>query len=381
MDSVFLFAGEPSGDLHGSHLLKQLHKRFPSSTKFTGVGGPKMRSEGFQAFLEMEEFAVMGFTDVIKSLPKILRQLRQVCDFILDTEPSAVILIDYPDFNLRLASRLRKKGYAGKIIQYISPTVWAWRRRRVQTMGKHLDLLLTIYPFEENFYKSSSLPVIFVGNPLQEYLSHYTYRKDWKEIVGLSSNQPIVALFPGSRHGEIARNFPLQLEAVKQLVECSIAISYTTVENQGLITRLLHQAHCPLDKITFIPSLFTYELMRDSHLALAKSGTVTLELALHATPTVVMYKLSSLNYFFAKYIARLNLPHYCIVNILLNQTVFPEFINGGVAVEKLHLELQKLNRAGTERQHCIENCQKISRLLGDRHTSSEAAEAIARLFP
>lgn len=366
----FLFAGEPSGDLHGSHLLEKLQKQLPRA-EFFGVGGPKMRSLGLEGPLKMEDFAVMGFTDVLLNLPRLIRQFNQISKTILDKKPSAVILIDYPDFNLRLAKRLRKRGYLGKIIHYISPTVWAWRKGRIHSMAKTLNLLLTIYPFEADCYKECALPVKYVGNPLVEYLSQYSYDENWKEKCGIPADQPIVALFPGSREHEISRNLPLQLQALDLLlkdgVDRAIAVSCKdSAQVNGLANR----------KVYLVPHEFTYELMRDSHVAVAKSGTVTLELALHHRPTVVIYEVSGLNYFIARYIMRLNLPFYCMVNILLGKELFPECIGKSVSPQMIFEQLAKLGTEGIDRTKCLEGCQELFNILQRTNASDKAAENI-----
>lgn len=378
---LFLFAGEHSGDLHGSHLLERLKERSPSAS-FIGVGGPKMRSAGLETVMHMEEFAVMGFSDVIKKLPKIIRQFHFVSRSIFEQNPDGVILIDYPDFNLRMANHLRKKGYQGKIIYYVSPTVWAWRKGRIASMAKNLDLLLTIYPFESQYYQGSSLPVTYVGNPLREYLKGYAYDPLWKESLQIPKDVPILALFPGSRPGEIERNLPLQLQATQRLLQQngaarSIAISCGASEHAAAILQLAKNCGWPAEnKLYFVPQKYTYELMRDSHAALAKSGTVTLELALHNVPTVAIYKMTTFNYVVAKYVMRLNLPHYCIVNILLQKEAFPECIEYGVTVQNICEQLKKVDSLGEYRSACIQDCQSLVNILHGENASSEAAEAI-----
>lgn len=378
---LFLFAGEHSGDLHGSHLLSQLKARSPETT-FVGVGGPKMRASGLETLMPMEEFAVMGFSDVIKKLPQIIRQFRFIRRSILELQPDGVILIDYPDFNLRLADHLRRNGYTGKIIYYISPTVWAWRKGRIASMAKNLDLLLTIYPFESQYYQSSSLPVTYVGNPLREYLKHYSYDSNWKETLQIPDDAPLLALFPGSRPSEIERNLPLQLQSIHRLLEETgakrhVAISCEALEHTPALLQVAKNCGWPADKkLYFVPRKYTYELMRDSHAALAKSGTVTLELALHHVPTVVIYKMTTFNYIVAKYLMRLNLPHYCIVNILLQKEAFPECIESGLTVQNISEQLKKVDRSGAHRSACLMDCQSLSTLLHGEEASFHAAAAI-----
>lgn len=376
----FLFAGEPSGDLHGQHLMQAIQKQYPGA-HFAGVGGPKMRTHGMNLVLKMEDFAVMGITDVLASLPKICIQFYTVRNQILRQMPAAVVLIDYPDFNLRLAKSLRKKGFKGKIIHYISPSIWAWRKSRIETMAKTLDLLMTIYPFEKAHYASTSLNVKFVGNPLSEYIANYQYAESWKEVLKIPAEAPLIALFPGSRHSEVRRNLPFQLKAAELLLDKMpdriFAISTSGPEQKGIILKAMEGSALELGKNIFLaPSQYTYELMRDSQSAIAKSGTVTLELALHHRPTVVIYSLSKLNHFIAKYLLRLNLPHYCIVNILSGNEVYPELIGDDLSTDNLFNRLWDLDRPGRQRQVCLADCQNISRQLDIQNGSHQAAQAV-----
>lgn len=379
---LFIFAGEKSGDLHGGHLAAALSQDFPNIL-IDGVAGPDMRSQGITGPLVMEDFEVMGLSDVILSLPKLYRQFYLVRDHIMATAPEAAILIDYPGFNLRLAKALRKKGYAGKIIQYVSPTVWAHGKKRIETMSKTLDLLLTIYPFEAHCFTGTSLNVSYVGNPLCEYIRNYHYDDAWQQKCGLPNSQHLIALFPGSREGEISRNLPIILESaemvLKKYPETVFGISCIHPKTEEILKKL---ASTHLQKALFcIPTRYTYELMRDSRSAIAKSGTVTLELALHNRPTVVIYQLSILNRIYAKYYLKLNLPHYCIVNILAQKTAFPELIESGLTPQNLYKQFQLIDQDGTFRQECFQTCSELAKTLeANSKASSLAAEFIKRLI-
>lgn len=380
MKKIFLFAGESSGDLHGGKLIKAL-KEENSSLELMGVGGPTMRSEGLKGSLQMEDFQVMGFTDVLKSLPKLYRQFQWVKKTILDQNPEVVILIDYPGFTLRLAKALRKSGYKGKLVHYIAPTVWAHGKGRIKALSDHYDLLLTIFPFESVYFENTRLKVHYVGNPLVETLQNHRYQDDWAEAVGLNPLKPILAIFPGSRKGEIERNLPIQLEAALELQgqEPGLQIGLSVSDNcyLPLINQLLEKSS--LKKVVKVPSSYHYELMRDSTTALAKSGTVTLELALHEKPTVVTYALTPLNYFVAKYVMRLNLPYYCIVNILSNQATFPEFMGLDIPAPTLKTELLSLHFDQERRKGIVENCRKIKQQLTLPETHRSAAKTILSL--
>jgi lipid-A-disaccharide synthase len=350
MSRYFISVGEASGDLHAAPLIRELRLR-DHHAEISGVAGPMMRAEGINEFLRMEELQVMGFVDVIKAFPRIYRIFRQVKKEILHTNPDIVILVDYPGFHLKLAEKLRKGGFAGKIIQYISPTVWAHGKHRIEILEKYYDQLLCILPFEPKYFNPKKLEVAYVGHPLVERLAAYPYRENWKSICGIDSDKPILALFPGSRPSEIETHLPIMLEAAKDW-KGQVVVSG---EGEGQI-----------------PREFTYELMRDCEAAIAKSGTVTLELALHEKPTVVIYKTSLLNRWIAKYILKLeHMTYFCIVNILAQKEVFPELIREPFTAQDVAKKLFSLDK-----QAIVQECKAIKRQLGTLPTSKLAVVTI-----
>lgn len=380
---LFIFAGEPSGDLHGSRLARILKEK-SSLITIEGVAGPKMRLEGVSGPLTMEDFEVMGFSDVIRAFPKLYRHFYFIRDSILNSLPDAVVLIDYPGFNLRLAKALRLQGFQGKIIHYISPSVWAWGKHRIIEMEKNLNLLLTIYPFEATYFAHTKLQVDYVGSPLQEYLSQHSYQNEWQQKIGLPASKHLIALFPGSRKAEVSRNLPIILEAAVLLKqdhpEMIFGISCFNQETKRFLEENLDRYPALKDSLFKIPKDYTYELMRDSRCAIAKSGTVTLELALHHCPTVVVYKLSFINRLYAQYLLKVNLPYYCIVNILAQKEVFPELIEKGLNAFNLYRQVQSLIADGPLREACIRDCQKINASLGTNNANTKAAESIMKVI-
>lgn len=383
-DKLFIFAGEKSGDLLGSHLLKALKEELPLHT-IEGVGGPEMREEGFDCIMRSEEFEVMGFSDILRSLPKFRRQFKQIKNHILDTKPQGVIFIDYPGFNLRMAKALRKNNFRGKLIQYISPTVWAWGKDRATQMAESLDLLMTIYPFEKACFENTSLNVKYVGNPIREIVSKYSYDEDWAKLFGIKETNNLVAIFPGSRKGEIQLNLPHLLKAAvllkKENPHTVFVLSCAHEKIIPVMQNILDPNSLKLNKDIFLlPKGYSYELMRDCRSAIAKSGTVTLELALHQRPTVVVYKLTLLNRLIAKHILRLNLPHYCIVNILSGKTVFPELIAKGMNPQNIYHHINALHNDTEVRNQCIANCKKLPEILQEDKASINAAKAIQEVL-
>lgn len=361
MSDFYVIAGEASGDLHGGPLLNHLKALCPNLS-FKGVGGPEMEKAGLNPFLPFSDFQVMGFSDVLFALPRLRKHFYELSQKILQDNPKAVIFIDYPGFNLRLAKHLRKKGYKGKLIHYIAPTVWAWKKNRAFQMAEVHDLLLTIYPFEADFFSHTNLNVKYTGNPLLHSLP--------KEPPPLLTDQPLLALFPGSRPNEIERNFPLQMQAAELFLqnhpEFQIAISIA--DPSMLKNRPKHAL--------FISPESRYSLMQNASLAIAKSGTVTLELALFACPTVVQYRLTPLNYFLARYLFRIDLPHYALPNILLQERIFPEWYHVNISPEDLAKSLEQQLKRKPEIQ---KQSNELRKLLGDQDASKTAAMEILKL--
>ncbi len=370
---IFVFAGEPSGDLHGEKLLVELWKKDPS-LKISGVGGPRMRRVGLDCSMPMENFQVMGFLDVFLALPRLIRHFYTLRTLILRKKPDLVLFIDYPGFNLRMAASLRKKGFTGKLCHFISPSVWAWKKNRIFSMAKTLDLLLVIFPFEVDCFKRTTLPVIYVGHPLIKRLENYPYQENL-----FHKDKQIIGLFPGSRKKELLRNLPLMLRVAKQLQQEHrlFALSLSEERFRPLIENLMRKEKIEL---ALIPSEKTYDLMKACHCALAKSGTVTLELALHGVPTVVIYQISTIDLFLARRIFRIHLPFYCIVNIIAEKEIYPELIGPNLTEQRLLEEVKKLLHSPHVYATCQKECATLAHTLQDKDASHEAAAAIHSLL-
>lgn len=368
---LFIFAGELSGDLHGAKLLEALYEKNPH-LKILGVGGPLMRAVGMECILPMEKFEVMGLVDVFLALPRLIRQFYQVRNAILKTNPKVVVTIDYPGFNLRLALKLRKKKFKGKLCHYICPSVWAWKKKRVELMTDNLDLLLTILPFEKQYFAHTTLDVQYVGHPLtQQIFPLLPPPKD-----------RFIAIFPGSREKEIKRNLPLYFQVattlLKEFPDLKFGMSVAHPKFLPLIEKIKQDFKIGKD-IELFSSENKEDLMKKTFLAMAKSGTVTLELALHEIPTIVTYAISPLDVFLAKYIFRIRLPFYCLANIIASQEIFPELIGPTLTEARLHLLIKKFITDSERRESCIQRCKEVRHLLGNFFASKRAAELILSL--
>lgn len=358
MIDLFVATGEMSGDLHGARLIEELLTLRPD-LKIGAVAGPKMRKLPIREFFPMENLRVMGFIDVLLALPNIIRQFIAIRNKILELSPKAVVLIDYPGFHLRMERSLRKKGYQGKLIHYICPTVWAWGKKRIPLMAKNLDLLLTLFPFEKECFADTKLPVQYVGHPLAQAVAQF---KPSGKFQG-----KILGLFPGSRKTEIDRNLPLQLQVARRLRELDPSL-------QIAISKTQFELNVPDAMIVELED--HYEMMRSCHLAIATSGTVTLELALHGTPTVVNFAIKPLDLFLAQKIFKINLPFYCMANIVVNKAVFPELFGPNLTEQNLYFWAHTLWTSEAARKKCIDGCAEVRDSLGEKKAAHEAAVAI-----
>ncbi len=375
MADLFIFAGEASADLLGAELLKALRDS-GASLNITGVGGPKMRSEGFSCVAKMEDFRVMGFVDVFLALPKLIKQFFTIRATILKMNPKIVLFIDYPGFNLRMARSLRKKGFKGKLCHFVCPSVWAWGKGRIPIMAKNLDLLLATLPFEARYFTHTPLQVKYVGHPLAERIKNHLPRKEL-----IFDGRRLISIFPGSRRKEIERNFPIYLRVVKKLIAedptlfFGISISHATFT--PLLKEIIEKEGLSLEKeVALIEPEDTYALMRASELAIAKSGTVTLELALHGVPTVVTYAISPLDLIIVRWILRIRLPFYCLVNIIKEEAVFPELFGPNFTEESLYSHVSIFLKDSKIRDACKQKCQTIATSLGEKESLKEAANLL-----
>ncbi len=373
MDNLFVFAGENSGDLHGAELLSALKKIKPN-LKVWGVGGPLMRHQGLECFVPMEKFQVMGFVDVFFALPRLLFYFYKIGHALLKNPPDTIVFIDYPGFNLRMAKYLKKKKIPSKLCHFISPSVWAHGKKRIQGMAETLDLLLSILPFEKSYFSATTLPVTYIGHPLVTRIANSP-----KGELTIPTDQKVIAIFPGSRRHEIRRNLPLQMAVCKRLKaqdpNLFFALSVSGENTLKAITPLLEKGLFDL----IVSEKETYALMQRADVAIAKSGTVTLELALHNVPTVVTYGVSSLDLFIVKHILKLNLPFYALVNIIGNQEIFPELFGPHFTENDLLKKISYLLYDKTAYQTCQQGCLLVKNILGSENASEQAARAILQL--
>ena len=314
-----IIAGETSGDLHGAKLVSAMQKR-NNGLFFCGIGGRALKETGVDILIDASEISVVGITEVFSKTPGILRGLRMVKKTLKTAPPDLLILVDFPDFNLHVASTAKKNKIP--ILYYISPQIWAWRRGRVKKIGKLVDHMAVILPFEEEFYKEQHIPVTFVGHPLME---NSLPSKDALSEKWLG-NMPVVGLLPGSRHGEIARHLPIMLEAARILFQKVKPIKFVISLAPDVEEKYIK------DMVKKFSGTGTFEIVsgdvrkifEKSKIVIAASGTVTLEAAISGTPMVIIYKVSPVSYFLGKNLIRVQ--HIGLVNLIAGKEIVPELI-------------------------------------------------------
>lgn len=357
----FLIAGEKSGDLHGEKLIEALYRSFPGA-QIRGVGGPRMRSAGLDCVIPMESFEVMGFVDVFLALPRLIKLFFQLRKILLENPPEFLLTIDYPGFNFALAKSLKKRGFKGKISHFICPSVWAWGKRRIPKMEKILDALFVTFPFEEHLFDRKRLSVHYVGHPLVHEIEQARANP-----IDIDKKLRVLALFPGSREKELHRNFPLQLKVASRLLELHsdlfVAVSVAEPRFSLILDQLIKQSPFKKKEILLIDSSQSTALMQRADLAIAKSGTVNLELALHGVPTVVTYGVGPLDLFIARDLLRIRLPYFSLPNIIMSDEVFPELIGPNFTEQALFERVNQFLTHPTLAEECREKCRKLCKLL------------------
>lgn len=381
---LMIVAGEPSGDAHAAALVDALRKKSPDvEFDFFGATGPLMRAEGVETVVNSDELAIMGILEVARALPKFLGAFRTLKQAALERSPDAVVLVDWPEFNLRLATALHRRGL--KIIYYISPQLWAWRPRRIGTIKSDIDLLLSILPFEAEWFKARGVDhVQFVGHPLAGEVRARFGRQEFCERHDLNPSQPIVSLLPGSRRKELQRILPPMLAAAAKLnalrpdIQCVVVVapSRTIEETKQIVTQQNGAASFKPASLKLVRGE-TREALAASDAAAVASGTATLEAALLETPMVVVYKESAVNW---HTLGRLiTVSHYGLVNLVAGKEIARELMQNDLTGANVAEELLKLLDPSANKTARIELAQ-VAHALGEAGASARAADLILRFL-
>lgn len=367
----YIISGEASGDLHGSNLIKELKKR-DAEADIRCWGGDKMEAAGATLVKHYKELAFMGFLEVIKNLGTILKNISFCKEDILQYKPTALILIDYPGFNLRIAKWAKEQGIP--VIYYISPQVWAWKENRVKLIKNCVDKMLVILPFEKEFYKKWNYEVEYVGHPLLEVVDRFLLTVDRAGHLTTNNEQQttndFIALLPGSRQQEILKKLPVMLEVAKYFPDYQFVVAKAPGLDESFYAELLK----PYKNVSSVVNK-TYDLLVRSKAALVTSGTATLETALFAVPEVICYKGSAFSYQIAKRLIKIKFIG--LVNLIMDKEVVKELIQDELTVENLTYELKLLLTNEVKQQQLKEDYAALKKLLSrGGHASANAAESI-----
>lgn len=381
--TFMIVAGEASGDAHAAKLVEALRRSAPDSKlEFFGSAGPRMRGVQVEATVKADEFAIVGVPEVAKALPMFWRAFKRLRDEAVNRKPDVVILVDFPEFNLKLAKSLKKRGL--KVVYFISPQLWAWRKYRIRTIRKYVDLLLTILPFEKDWYAKEGVEhVQYVGNPLAREVRSSTEKVEFCNKHGFDPNRPLISLLPGSRRTEITRNLPIMLGTAEimsrhdPLIQFVVALASTrsradvaaAFETSGIAQKAVGAIQAVQDQ--------TYDALNASDAAAVCSGTATLEAALIGTPMVVVYKGSELNY--RMLMPLIEVEHIGLVNLIAGERLSVELVQNDFTAENLAMELSKLLES-EENERVRFRLREVANKLGTGGASQAAADAILRLI-
>ena len=362
----YIIAGEASGDLHGSNLIKEIQK-LDTDANIRCWGGDKMQATGATLVKHYKELAFMGFVEVIKNLPAILKNIKFCKTDISSFNPDVIIFIDYPGFNLRMAKWAKENNY--KTVFYISPQVWAWKENRVKGIKKYIDKMIVILPFEKDFYKKWNYEVEYVGHPLVEVIENF---KSQHPEIRISENT--IALLPGSRKQEIQIKLPVMLEASKNFPGYEFVVAKApSIEDDFYEDFIKDYAN-----VKMIANE-TYLLLMKSVAALVTSGTATLETALFGVPEIVCYRAGNISYQIAKRLVKLKF--ICLVNLIMNREVVKELIQNDLTPEKITTELKKILLDPQKKEKMREDYAQLKQLLSEGGNASlNAAESIYRFL-
>lgn len=367
---IYIIAGEASGDLHGSNLMKALLTEAQGEVSFRFWGGDKMSEIAGDPVKHIRDLAFMGFIEVLANIRTIFKNIKYCKEDILAFKPDVLVLIDYPGFNLRIAEWAKEQGI--QVAYYISPQVWAWKENRVKKIKRSVDQMFVILPFEKDFYRKHEMEVEYVGHPLMDAILNYRSDKnDLNEIrssLRLNSER-VIAVLPGSRKQEISVKLPIMLEAVRELKDFTILIAGAPSIDPGFYGPFLN------DQVQLIYGK-TYDILSISEAAIVTSGTATLETALIGIPQVVCYKGSAISYHIAKRLVKIKF--ISLVNLILDKEAVVELIQSDCNPERIKEEIDLILEGKPKRMQILTDYQKLTEVLGGGGASLKVARSLLK---
>jgi lipid-A-disaccharide synthase len=376
MKSILIVAGENSGDRHGADVVREFKRRH-ADIAFFGVGGERLAEEGVEICCSIKELSAVGIFEVITRLPQIRRVFTRLEKEVQARNPAAAVLIDAPDFNLRLAKKLHKAGIP--VLYYISPTVWAWRSGRLKIIRKVVTRMCLIFPFEKKLYEDHGIPAVFVGHPLKDKVTTSLSRDEFLTKYSLPREGHLITLLPGSRRTEIKNHLPILIAAARRL-RTKIPVHFLLVLAENIDRDYLHRYLPRGEQGIDVLTMDRYDAIAQADLVLSSCGTANLETALLGTPFIAFYRLSPLTYYPFHRLVRIRA--YSIVNILAARTVVPELIQGRFSTARLVHETIALLFSEETRAKMKEEFRRVAVLLGPEKASERVALELREIvFP
>ena len=373
MSSVLIIAGENSGEKYGAELVHQFQKLQPE-VNFYGIGGNRMQQEGVRLLYSVDALSLVGLVEILTHIPRIKSIFKRIRSEIHSTPPQAAVLIDSPDFNLRLAKVLKKQNIP--VLYYISPTVWAWRKGRLKSIKRYVNRMMLIFPFEEKIFAAADIPAVFVGHPLLESISTSLTREEFCQMYRLDPGKPLIALLPGSRPSEIENHMPVLLETIAALGK-KRDVQFLLLQAEHLNPENLRKALASVSDEVLMLDSHHYEALSASDLALSACGTANLEAALLGTPVIAFYRISPLTYLLGK--PFVTIPHYSIVNIMAGRKVIPEFIQKDFSADNLCRSALEILEDNKLRADMLGELSRLKGMLGAKKASENAALELSRI--
>jgi lipid-A-disaccharide synthase len=373
---ILISAGEASGEMYGSQLIEALRRR-DGSLDFLGVGGDRMRAAGCDTVVDAKDLAVVGITEILSHLPKVLRLYRHLIREADRRKPDLAIVIDSPAFNWRVARQMRKRGIP--TVYYVAPQFWAWRQGRVRLLRDYIDKALVIFPFEEQFYRQRGVDATFVGHPLAELPHPAIERDDYAAQFQIDSSKQWITLMPGSRVKEVGMNLPTILESAAQIGSAyEFLLPVAPMLDRGFLANLIGT-----QKITLVPDALP--ALWQSRAGIVASGTATVEAAMMNTPFVMVYRVSPLTYRLGK--SRVKVPRFAMVNLIAEEEVVPELVQHDFTAPKVVARLNEILPDGSPRDRMREGLARVKARLrapqaagaSPQHPADRAAEIILSL--
>jgi lipid-A-disaccharide synthase len=371
---IMIVAGEASGDRHAAELVAAMRRRL-ADARFFGMGGPMCQSQGVDLVYSSEEISVMGITEVVPKLPRIVKVMRGLERAAARRRPACAILVDVPDFNLRLARKLKRLTIP--VIGYVSPMIWAWRSRRIESIAERVDEMICILPFEEQIYRRAGVRARYVGNPVLDAVPAPGEAAQFRSRLGLPLERPILALLPGSRPTEVRRMLPAMVGAAEQLARGRPNLLVVVAVAPTIAPELIVAAFAAsrLDKVLVQGK--AAEAIGASDAAVVKSGTGVLEAALMERPFVVVYQVAPISYLVGRLL--LKVKYVSLVNLLLDRRAVPELLQGSMTPRAIAAELERVWNPGPARDELLRSLRSVRDKLAPKGAASRAAEEIASL--